>query len=143
MLSERSGVGCPLASVDRRQLFLPISSLIMCPDGPVSILVINFVVHVCATAHLPIVVLVGACGPALSEMVVSTENLPFYGLREVVLGLVRSTSRVQTYVARKRRFSGMIPSQSLKGRFRGLCSFSFRTHMVQLAYPSPVEGVVR
>ena len=48
------------------------------------------------------------------------EKLPFYGLREVVLGLVRSTSRVRTYLARKRRFFGMIPSQRLEGRFRGL-----------------------
>ncbi len=29
---------------------------------------------VCATAHLPNVVLVGACGPALSELVGSSEN---------------------------------------------------------------------
>ena len=31
----------------------------------------------CATAHLPNVVLVRACGPALSELVVSTENVQF------------------------------------------------------------------
>ena len=35
--------------------------------------------------------------------------------------------------SRKQRFSGMIPSQRLKGRCRGLCSLSFRTHEVQLA----------
>ena len=44
---------------------------------------------VCATAHLPNVVLVGACGPALSELVGSSENWQFSGLREGVLGLVR------------------------------------------------------
>ena len=33
------------------------------------------VVHVCATANLPNVVLDGACGPALSELVVITENV--------------------------------------------------------------------
>ncbi len=32
----------------------------------------TLVVHACATAHLPNVVLVGACGPALS-----TENIPY------------------------------------------------------------------
>ncbi len=36
------------------------------------------VVHVCATAHLPNVVLVGACGPTLSELVASTENHNVY-----------------------------------------------------------------
>ena len=71
------------------------------------------------------------------------ENLPFFGLREVVLGLVRSTSRVRTFAARKRRFFGMIPSQRLKRRFRGVCSLSFRTDKVQLAYSSPMGGVVR
>jgi hypothetical protein len=33
------------------------------------------VVHVCATAHLPNQVFVGACGPVLVELVVNTENV--------------------------------------------------------------------
>ncbi len=70
-------------------------------------------------------------------------KLAVSGLRGIVLGLVRSTSRVRTYATKKRRFSGMIPSQRLKGRFRGLCSLSFRTNRVQLAYPSTIRGVVR
>ena len=58
----------------------------MGPGGDVGIVLIRtasrthpLVVHVCATAHLPNVVLVGACGPALSELVVNTENVQFSG----------------------------------------------------------------
>ncbi len=72
-------------------------------------------VHVCATTYLPNVVFVGACGPALSELVVSTENLQLFGMREGVLGEYLVRVRVRAYAARELRSSGM-PRTSWLGR---------------------------
>ena len=58
------------------------------------------VVHVCATAHLPNVVLVGAFGPALSELVVSTENVQFSGCGSESQGGTYRVGSGCTYVHR-------------------------------------------
>ena len=67
---------------------------------------------VCATAHLPNVVLVGACGPALSELVGSSENVQFSGCGTESQG---GTYWVRGYAARELRFSVLTVTVSEAG----------------------------
>jgi len=85
------------------------------------------VVHVCATAHLPIVYEAGAsCSPAPSDLRVSTENAQFSGCGTES---PKGTYRVRWYAARELRFLGLsftgeaVRSQSDYGRFT-VCAHS-------------------
>ena len=104
---------------------------------------------VCATAHLPNVVLVGACGPALSELVGSSENVQFSGCGTESQG---GTYWVRRYAARELRFSVLtvpvkreVVSLTTTGPFTVCGSFSFaQTELLSSSHPThPCYGADR
>ena len=82
--------------------------------------------------------LVGACGPALSELVGSSENWQFSGLREGVLGLVRYVR--PEYGRTQAEICGFLAclSQRLRDAMLRIVLIFVRTNDdVSLAFPPP------